>query len=138
MKDKFPVAAIIVFCCCSFQSKSQTIANDTINYNGAKYYPGRLIQMFFGSGKNGEFAYAFVGGRSRIIKDPKKTDLYPLSAHFAKSKIKIDKVYYLNGICYARGALLDRSTGEGFDDHYIYIDVKGVIDHREVWEDHLR
>jgi hypothetical protein len=138
MKNKYLLLLLVALSCCYQKLQAQTIANDTINYNGIKYYPGRLVQMFFGSGKNGEFSYAFVGGRSRIIKDPKKTDLYPLSAHFAKSKIKIDKVYFLNGICYARGALLDRPTGEGFDDHYIYIDVKGAVDSREVWEDSLR
>lgn len=135
MKNKLLIAIVIGSSCCTLQSRSQSIVNDTITYNTVKYYPGRLVQMFFGSGKGGEFVYAFVGGRSRIIKDFKKSDLYPLSSHFAKAKIKIDKVYYLNGICYARGALLDKSTGEGFDDHYVYIDVKGVIDHREVWED---
>ena len=138
MKNKFVVAALMGFMCCSLASRSQTVVNDTITYNTVKYYPGRHIQMFFGSGKGGEFVYAFVAGKSRVVKDFKKSDLYPLSSHFARSKVVIDKVYYLNGICYARGALLDRSTGEGFDEHYIFIDVKGVVDHREVWEDNLR
>ncbi len=130
------VAAIML--CSITLSKSQTIENDTITYKNLKYFPGRVIQIFFGSGQNGEFVYAFVGGRSRIIKDFRKSDLYPLSEHFANTKIMVDKVYTIGNTFFARGALIDRSTGKGFDDHYVYIDVKGAVDNREIWEDSLR
>ncbi len=123
---------------CSLVSKSQTIENDTIYYHKIKYYAGREVQIFFGSGKNGEFLYAFVGGKSRIIKDFRRTDLYPLSDHFAKAKIKLDKVYTIGNIFYARGALINWTTGDGFNDHFVYIDVKGAVDNREVWEDSIK
>jgi hypothetical protein len=135
MKNSLLIAVILI--CCLTESRSQTIVKDTIYYNNLKYFPGRQVQIFFGSGENGEFVYAFIGGRSRIIKDFRKSDLYPLSEHFAKVKILIDRVYSIGDKYYARGALMDH-TGKGFDDHYVYIEVKGAVDNREVWEDSLK
>jgi hypothetical protein len=120
--------------------QSQTIENDTIFYQSLKYFPGRTVQIFFGSGKSGEFVHAFVGGRSRIIKDIKKGDLYPLSEHYAKAKIVVNKVFVRENKFYVRGELINYSYDEGElrDEHYIFIEIKGAVDDQEIWEDNLK
>src|SRR5258706_5091470 len=120
------VPVCLLNCSVAF-AQNPVLSNDTITYKNSTFFAGKDIQILFGSGENKNFAFAFLIGKSRVVKNFTKDDLYPLSSHFSKGKIKIDKVYELKGKFFARGASIHESENNSQHTELI-IDIKGAID----------
>ncbi len=128
------IVPVCMLSCSLALAQKPVLSNDTVTYKNSTFFAGKDVQILFGSDENRNFTFAFLVGKSRVVKNFTKDDLYPLSSHFSKGKIKIDKVYELKGKFFAKGASI--SELENNSPHTeIVIDIKGAIDSSEIWED---
>lgn len=100
-----------------FYTRSQTLENDTLYYNGSKVFEGQKLTLGYGSSTNKDFAFVFLGAGSNA------------GATDSKKEITVDKIYKQNGKYVARALVVGEKNAFM---KKRFIDIVGAIDNKEL------
>lgn len=116
------VLFILVFLMMKISSAQDraTLKQDTIYYQGEKFYVGKTVRIGYGSNNNKSFAF--------IAQGVGAIGFNPMLASYSKYDAIIDKVYVMRKKAYFRAKM----DGAGAANN-IVVDVEGAIDNKELF-----
>lgn len=105
----------------SYAQDSPVLQNDTISYKGKVFFVGQELKLASGSNSNKDFVFIWLGSGMNGYTQ--------LSAQWAKSSIKVDKVYKQKGKFFVRGKAIDAGPLLGAK---VLVDVELAVDNTEI------
>jgi hypothetical protein len=113
---------LLLLPCAAFSQKAKII-NDTLNYKERRIAVGDTLNIGYGSGESGKFVFITMGsgiGGSAALE-----------SQFAKSQVKIDKIYKNSSGIWVRGKVLESNVNR-LGGNKVFIEPEGAIDKREI------
>lgn len=117
------IAGLMLAGAATSKAQSAKLTGDTLTYNNSKYYAGKVVQIWYGSKPDKNFAFIWKGN---ILTAATLTTAD--SKHF----VIISKFLKSRGKYHAIGQLQDVS---GLEAKRITIDIEGAVDNKELKEE---